>query len=54
MASVSGRRTGEDATNASGGKLEGGNFIGEGDVEDGIRACAPSGIEPGGWRAGVT
>lgn len=44
MASVSGIRTGEEATNGSGSELEGRSFIGEGDVEDGIRACVRVGV----------
>jgi hypothetical protein len=40
MAFGSGRRAGEDEANASGIELEGGSFIGEGDVEDGIRTWA--------------
>lgn len=51
MASVSGRRTGEDGTNASGSELEGNSFIGEGDFEEGMQAwtCVRMGVGAGGW-----
>jgi len=39
MASVSGSRAGEEGANASGSGLDGGSFMGEGDLEDGIWAC---------------